>query len=61
MEIKIVGGVEFAGMLTAAAVGILSIQLLQRIAKRGRFGGFAYYCWVVGVLTIILTMIFSKG
>lgn len=47
-----------AGMLTAAAVGILSIQLLQRIAKRGRFGGFAYYCWVVGALTIILTMIF---
>ena len=53
--------VYLAGMLTAAAVGILSIQLLQRIAKRGRFGGFAYYCWVVGVLTIILTMIFSKG
>ncbi len=47
-----------AGMLTAAAVGILSIELLNRIAKRGRFGGFAYYCWVMGVLAIILTMIF---
>ena len=47
-----------AGMLVAAVSGIASIRLLHMIAKRGRFGGFAYYCWVVGVLAIILTMIF---
>ena len=46
------------GMLVAAVSGIGAIKLLQYIAKKGRFGGFAYYCWVVGVLTIILTMIF---
>ncbi len=46
------------GMVVAAISGIASIQLLHRIAKRGRFGGFAYYCWVVGVLAIILTLIF---
>ena len=46
------------GMAVAAVSGIASISLLHRIAKRGRFGSFAYYCWVVGVLTIILTMIF---
>ena len=47
-----------AGMLVAAVSGILSIRLLHMVAKRGRFGGFAYYCWVVGVLTIILYLIF---
>lgn len=47
-----------AGMLAAAAAGILSIRLLRMLANRGRFGGFAYYCWVAGVLSIILTMIF---
>ena len=39
-------------------VGVLSIGLLRMIAKKTRFGGFAYYCWVVGVLTIILSLIF---
>ncbi len=47
-----------AGMLAASGAGVLSIQLLHLVAKRGRFGGFAYYCWVAGVLAIILTMIF---
>ena len=46
------------GMAVAMVAGIAAIQLLQLIAKRGKFGGFAYYCWVAGALSIILTMIF---
>lgn len=46
------------GMAVAMVSGILAIELLQLIAKRGKFGGFAYYCWVMGALSIILTMIF---
>ena len=46
------------GMAVAMISGILAISLLKQIAARGRFGGFAYYCWVVGALTVILTMIF---
>ena len=46
------------GMAMAMISGILAISLLKLIAARGRFGGFAYYCWVVGALTVILTMIF---
>lgn len=46
------------GMAVAAVSGIASIRLLHAIARKGRFGGFAYYCWVMGVLAIILTMIF---
>lgn len=48
----------FIGMAVAMVSGICSIHLLRYIANRGKFGGFAYYCWVVGVLAIILTMIF---
>lgn len=46
------------GMAVAMVAGIVAIQILQLIARRGKFGGFAYYCWVVGALSIILTMIF---
>ena len=46
------------GMAVAMVSGILAISLIKLIARRGKFGGFAYYCWVVGVLSIILTMIF---
>ena len=46
------------GMAVAMVSGIVAISLLRYIAQKSKFGGFAYYCWVVGVLTIILTMIF---
>ena len=46
------------GTAVAILAGIASISLLKRIADKGKFGGFAYYCWVVGVLSIILTVIF---
>ena len=46
------------GMAAAMVSGIVAIELLKYIANKGKFGGFAYYCWVMGVLSIILTMIF---
>lgn len=46
------------GTVFAILSGIASISLLKHIASKGKFGGFAYYCWVVGVLSIILTVIF---
>ena len=42
------------GVVTAAVVGYLCIRLLKFIAEKGRFGAFAYYCWAVGVLTLVL-------
>ena len=42
------------GMLVAGVTGYLSIRMLQRIVRKGRFGGFAYYCWVVGAVSIIV-------
>lgn len=46
------------GMLTAMVVGYLAIRLMKWIAQKGRFGGFAYYCWGAGIVTIILSLIF---
>ena len=45
---------------TAAAMlsGVICIHLLRYISRKHRFGGFSYYCWVVGVLSIILHLIF---
>ena len=48
----------FVGMAVAMVTGVLAIRLIRHISDNGRFGGFAYYCWVVGTLSIILTMIF---
>ncbi len=50
--------VYLIGMAVAMVSGIMAIELLRFIARRSKFGGFAYYCWVMGVLAIILTMIF---
>lgn len=46
------------GTVAAMVSGVFSIGILKMIAKKAKFGGFAYYCWVVGALTIILSMIF---
>lgn len=46
------------GMAVAMISGIAAINLLRYISAKGKFGGFAYYCWVMGVLAIILSMIF---
>ena len=45
------------GVVTAAVVGYLCIRLLKMIAEKGKFGFFAYYCWAVGVLTLVLNVI----
>ena len=49
--------VYLVGVVTAAVVGYLCIRLLRFIADRGKFGAFAYYCWAVGVLTLVLNAV----
>ncbi len=58
------GGVEWsqvpvylAGVAVAAIVGYGCIRLLRMIADKGKFGFFAYYCWAVGILTLILNAV----
>ena len=49
--------VYLLGVLVAAVVGYACIRLLKMIAAKGKFGAFAYYCWAVGLLTVILTLV----
>lgn len=42
------------GMLASAAVGFASIKLINYISKSSELSFFAYYCWAIGLLTVIL-------
>lgn len=41
------------GMLIAAAVGYFTIHTLLRLVNKGRLCYFAYYCFLIGFLTLI--------
>lgn len=45
------------GVAAAFVFGYLAIFALNRIVQRGKFGGFCYYCWGAGLLTLILSLI----
>ena len=49
--------VYLAGVLVAAVGGYACIRLLKMIAEKGRFGFFAYYCWLAGAVTLALTLL----
>ena len=49
--------VYLVGVAVAALSGYACIRLLKMIAAKGKFGAFAYYCWAVGALTIIGTIV----
>ncbi len=42
------------GTVIAAVVGYLSLKFLFRTLQKGRFYWFSVYCWVVGVVLLIL-------
>ena len=45
------------GTVAAILTGMAAIRVMRAISGQ-KLGGFAYYCWVVGVLSIILYLIF---
>ncbi len=49
------------GMAVAALSGYFAIRLVNLLAAKGKFGAFAYYCWAVGIITIIATFLLQKG
>ena len=46
------------GMLSAMLSGMAAIAIMKKLFKNGKFNGFSYYCLIIGVLSIILTIIF---
>lgn len=49
--------VYFVGVAVAAVSGYLCIRLLKMIAEKGKFGAFSFYCWIMGVLTIVMSVL----
>lgn len=49
--------VYLVGVLVAMVSGYASIILLRYIAGKGRFGGFAYYCWGAAIVTLVFSLI----
>ena len=45
------------GMVIAGVVGYFAIRLLKMLAEKGKFGKFCYYCFGIGILTIIFTVV----
>ena len=45
------------GVAVAAVVGYFAIRLVKSLADKGKFGKFAYYCWAVGLGSLIAGVI----
>lgn len=50
--------VYLVGVVIAGVAGYFSIRILENLTKKGRFGSFSYYCWVVGAVAIICSFVF---
>ncbi|MCI8478306.1 MAG: undecaprenyl-diphosphate phosphatase [Oscillospiraceae bacterium] len=49
--------VYLTGVVVAAVVGYFAIRLVNSLADKGKFGHFAYYCWIVGLGSLIASLI----
>ena len=45
------------GVLVAMVSGYFAIRLVKLLSDKGKFGKFAYYCWVVGALSLIYSLV----
>lgn len=49
--------VVFAGMATAAIAGTIAIKFLVELIKKRKLSYFAYYCWLVGGVSLIVSFL----
>jgi len=45
------------GVVVAGVVGYFAIYLVKMLVKKGSFGKFAYYCWGVGAIAILVSIV----
>ena len=48
------------GMAVAAVVGYFAIRLVNLLADKGKFGNFSYYCWAVGIISLVAGFLLKK-
>ncbi len=46
------------GAAVSLVMGVGALYLMRLITQYRKYGGFSYYCWVAGVLSIVLHLIF---
>lgn len=44
------------GTLVSAVVGVLALRLVLRLLQAARFHHFAYYCWLLGLVALVLSL-----
>jgi len=49
--------IYLVGMVVSGVVGYFAIRLVNLLADKGQFGNFAYYCWVVGLGSLIASFV----
>ncbi len=45
-----------AGGVTSGAVGLLALKVLMGVVRKGRLSWFAPYCWLLGLVVIVLSL-----
>lgn len=50
-----VAGIFLLGLASAAVVGFAALKVLLHLVRRGRLYLFAPYCWVLGILALVLS------
>jgi len=48
-----------AGGGTAFIFGVIAIKYFINMLQQNKFSYFAFYCWMVGLLTILLSMLYD--
>ena len=49
--------IYLVGMVVAALSGYFAIKIVKYLTNKGGLGKFSYYCWGVGVLALILSIV----
>ena len=61
---SIAGGISASaltiGFLAAFISGLLACTWMIKIVKRGKLIYFAYYCFIIGVTAIIISLVWSQ-
>ncbi len=47
-------GFTVVGMVAAFISGYVALKVLLKVIDRGRLSGFGYYCWAIGLLSVIV-------
>ena len=48
------------GMVVSCVVGYFAIQLVNLLANKGKFGAFAWYCWLAGIASLVANYLLFK-